>query len=82
MCVTGMVGAPLHGKGLTAAGPIYGAALLEPGVIDVLRERFALPEYGVGWLALAELVVEPARTRCLSLAECSRTSPEDCGVDL
>ena len=74
VAVYGLMSAPIHRKGLTASGPIYGAVLLEPGVMNVLRKRFTLPQYAAGWRALAELVVEPARTRCLSLAdECSRT---------
>jgi len=74
VAVYGLVSAPLYGKRLTAGGPIYGAALLEPGVLAVLKERFTLKQYAFGWRALAELVVEPARTRCLRLAdECARS---------
>lgn len=80
VAVYGLVSAPVHGKGLIAGGPIYGAALLEPGAMDVLTERFRLPQYGPGWRALAELVVEPARTRCLSLAEgCTRFGSAEAG---
>jgi hypothetical protein len=83
VAVYGLVSAPLHGKGLTAGGPIYGAALLEPGAMNVLRERFTLPQYAAGWRAVAELVVEPARTRCLSLAqECARFGSQECRIDL
>ena len=70
--VGALVLAPSNDPSLTAAGPIFGAALLEPGVMEVLKERFTLPQYAVGWRALAELVaIDPARKRCLSLAEAS-----------
>jgi hypothetical protein len=71
--VGGLALAPSHDARLTGGGPIFGAALLEPGVMEVLTERFTLPQYAAGWRALAQLVVDPARTRCLSLAEaCAR----------
>jgi hypothetical protein len=82
VAVCGLMSAPIYGAGLTAGGPIYGAALLEPGVMEVLMERFTLPQYAPGWRALAELVVDPARKRCLSLAEaCARFGvTEDAGT--
>jgi hypothetical protein len=77
VCVDALASAPVYGEGLTAGGPIYGAVLLEPGVMEVLRKRFTLPQYAAGWRALAELVVEPARTRSLMLAEaCERLDCE------
>lgn len=83
VAVYGLVSAPVHGKGLTAGGPIYGAALLEPGVMTVLAERCTLPQYAAGWRALAELVVEPARTRCLLLAkDCARFGREEDGITM
>ena len=67
--IGGLMLAHSRDQGLTGGGPIFGAALLEPGVMEVLTERFTLPQYAVGWRALAGLVVDPARKRCLSLAE-------------
>lgn len=83
LSVSALALAPSHDPRLTAGGPIFGAALLEPGVMEALTERFTLPQYAAGWLALAELVVEPARNRCLSLAkDCARFGSAEDGGDL
>ena len=71
ICAYGVLGAPLHGERLTACAPILGAAVLEPGSIDILMNRLTLPQYAHGWHALAQLVVEPAKSRCLALADAS-----------
>lgn len=82
MSVGALVLACSRDQRLTAGGPIFGAAILEPGVMGVLRERFTLPQYATGWRALAEIVVEPARSRCLSLAVESARFGRDQGIGL
>lgn len=54
----------------TGSGYYAAAALLSPGVLAAAESALTAPRWERSWRGLATVVAEPARSACLTLAEC------------
>lgn len=72
-CVTvaelALVIARMSSSGLGTVAPHLNAVLVDPDVLEAVREHAADPEHEEGWTALAGVTPSPVRERCEELAE-------------
>jgi hypothetical protein len=74
-CEVAFIAAEVAPEGVVGCAPHVGLVIVNPTVFRAAMEHCTAPERERAWRLLAEHLADPARSRCLQLAEACR-APE------